>query len=315
MAEDEGKTGEGGQGTDQGAQGTQGQDTQGQGAAGTAGQGTEERHTLVVDGVEKTFTLDELKTMATKAGGADSVFQKAATMRKSAEDALALQDLIQRAQTDNDAYRELARQMGHSEEDIEATLKFAAAQAGTSDGSGGSGTAGDGKTTPPPPALTAQQEADIEMGRQAALNQERERLFGEMKNALDRDPILGQDKVKDAGVREELLVMVKAAVTSAVAQGTAYGPDLLSSVVQQMRTSAKRLGILDEKKGPPAVDPVAALAKEGVGLGPSDSPAVQAVREGKLPLRVPVTDPKYADTFATRALLSQQQRMQEASGG
>jgi hypothetical protein len=45
-----------------------------------------ERHKLKVNGQEREYTIDELKTMAAKAGGADEMFRQSAAMRKEKQE-------------------------------------------------------------------------------------------------------------------------------------------------------------------------------------------------------------------------------------
>jgi len=265
-----------------------------------------ETYEVTVAGEAKQYTLDELKTLASKSAGADQRFQEAAAAKQEAATALRIQELAKTADEDDGDFRELGRLMGRSEEEIENLIAFRNGQDDDDDDDDGKGSPPPRRASRPegaPAALSAEDREAIAMGKQVALERMRERIEGEIKEALDNDSVLGENRIKSEAARKALFDTMKAEVTVAVAKGQAPDPSLLAAVLQTMRARAKSLGILEDGSGQPKEDAVAMLERHGIGLGPADSPAVAAVKAGEDLPRVPITDPGYAENLAARALL------------
>lgn len=252
------------------------------------------KYSITVAGEARQVTLAELQKLAERSAGADKRFEEAARLRQEAADAQATQDLLQRAQNDNDAFRELGHKLGRSDEEIDQLLIEQGRMKPSDD---------DDDKTPPPPALTPEQEADIQAGKQARVQQERERIYGEMHNLLDKDAVVGENVVKDPGARAAMFEMLESDVVTHMTRGSPYGPELLAASLQRVRERVERLGIRKATAGEDDT-PEARLNKaRQIGIGPSSKEMAAAIAGGKTVARVPVTDPDYADNFAARALL------------
>jgi len=254
----------------------------------------ETKYDLTVDGTVSQYTLAELQSMATKSAGADKRFEEAAAVRKAAGEAMSLRDSLSKASTDDDAYRTVCRAMGVGDDEIEEALKTGVGRVPEDDDDD------DDDDAPQPAVLTQEQTDDIAAGKTAAMNAEREKIERTIRETLDKDKVLGDNVIKGEDARKALFDLVWSQVFMATATKGRYTPDLLTDAISTVRAQVEGLGATPTKK--PKTDPVAELAKMGIGLGPSDSPVVRKLKETGEVDRVSTTDPHYADTLAARTL-------------
>ena len=269
--------------------------------------------TITVDKEEKTMTLGELKTLATKAAGADKVFRDASTAKKEAESALKLVEDLKHTEEDPEAFRRVGEAMGRSKDEIDDYLAGQAAQPDADDASKNKSD-DDGQSAKMTPEelvelLPAEYKEAIALGQEAGLSLKRTEARADIKNLLDKDDVLGKDVITDPEVRARLEKAVEKEAVVRMAQGQKYGPGLLGEALQEVRGDAKGLGILP--KPLEDVDPVAEAQKLGIGLGPDDKATIEAVQKGEAIERKPINDPDYADNLAARVLLGHDYATQE----
>lgn len=273
-------------------------------SGGTGGRADEPTIKIKVDGSEKEISLDEARTLAEKASGADKRFQEAARTRQEAERAVKFYEAAQRADEDDEAFKEVGRMMGYSDEDLDEAV---AARAALRNEEGARGS--QGKQENQAPALTKDQEAALKAGQEARVQQKREEALGNIREALDKDDTLGHNKVEDQEMRDELFGLLLANVRNRLIEtGESFGPDSVQASLQQLKRQVKRLGLFKEDNSDDTDAKVEKLRGLGVGIGetPQEIQGFKAlVKEGKGPERVPVTDPNYAENFAQRLLLHQ----------
>lgn len=246
--------------------------------------------TMTIAGEEKTLTLDELKTMASKAAGADARFREAAAMRLEAESAMRLKEVFDRANSgDPQGIRDLAVQMGEDPEDVEAFLESM---------KNGGGEAA------PEARLNADQERRLKLAEQVALERTREKTLEEMNNFLDKDAYFGQDNFKTPQARTALMEVYEAEVVSRLARREPYNATLLAQAAQKVRTLVQSLGVGTSAGSSSQESKVEAAKRLQIGLGLSEGATFAAIQAGKPIPRVEVNDPDYVDNFVARAMLS-----------
>ncbi len=270
--------------------------------------------TLKIDGVEKQFTVTELMTLASKAGGADAKFQEASAIRGEAQKQLRLNELNKTAETNDDAFRELGRLKGVDSATVEARLQeYREYQREQSAGTGDEEEEEEEEEAPKKkraevPVVAKMSDEDkgkLDQTNQWAMEQAKEKALGEMRKTIDNDPVLGK---LSSGQKEHLLDNVMSgAVIGRLQQGQAFGPTTLAAALQDTKAAAGKLGILPDATRKIESQAVM-LEKAGINLGPADSPLSTAVQTGKVPVREPMSSVNYEDNLLARTLLNQEQQ-------
>jgi len=245
---------------------------------------------IQVDGQQRQVSLDELKKMAELSGGAQEKFRKAAAATKEAESALRLQELIKEGQDGSlttAQWEEFSKLLGVDMEDL-FPQEPASAPA-------------EGETPAPAPVSPKKVEMKdlpkeitdkLRVLDKIQNNQRKDQILNEIGTAISNDKYLSKVVGKDAGIRDTVHDLVIREVQDAMlAKGRDYGPELVSEAMQYARAVVDNLSKLAQKTGQP------------VGLGPSEGILTsQQFDSGKVPERVPVTDPNYLDVEAQRVL-------------
>lgn len=260
-------------------------------------------HTVTVDGQEMTFTLEELKKKASESAGAQKKFEEASKIKKDAEAATRVMDVLNKLKTaekpDKGLVEELCRSLGIDPSSIPDFEKLTSGTQGKDD----KGKKND-KDTPPKKVglgdFDDKTQAVLKAAEVAELEAIRKKIEGDVKKAVDKDSILGKmvDGLRDeekSKVMETFFDMAMSDVRVRIAYNELFGAEMVESAIQKVRAQVKNLGIPAKSIGEPPV----------VGLGPMDQAAAQEIRASEPIKRVPVTDPNYMDNLVKRALQDQ----------
>jgi hypothetical protein len=231
---------------------------------------TSDTHTITVGGKEVHMTLDELKEAAQKAQGADKKFQDAADMRKQAAKGVLIEELSRKLQAgtfQEKDVEEMAELLGSDPSAVLTHLK--AAQAGGGEKKGTKAAAKEEKKVGLED-LAPEVKAAIQAAHDADIEKTLRKIEGEVKLGVDTDSVMskiieeapaeGQGKLK-----ETLFDIAMSSVRGRILGGEAYGPEMVKSVVQTVRTQIKNLGIPGKSVLQP---PVVGFGPAGVGIAP-----------------------------------------------
>jgi len=248
----------------------------GGGAAAAPDPAKDASYTLVIDGEERTVTLDEMRKLAEKAGGADKRFREAADERKRTASAIRLEDLANRFQQgalSREEVNEYYSRIGIAE--------FAQEAEGVTEGE----TAAEQVRRPiGKDDLSPEIREELDEAHRLRIEAHQRKINDDIEVAVDTDAILGRIAGKDQKRQEELRNLVLGEVQRRVlVSGQPYGPDTVRAAVQRARSIAGLFGKQETAAGKPL---------PGLGGAAGASPTLHA----KEPLkRVPVTDPTYDD--------------------
>jgi hypothetical protein len=280
---------------------------------------------LSVDNVPTKMTAKQMAEAANKVTAANKRFEEAAAMRKEAAEGTYITELAKRAETDDTAFRELAKAMGHDTATGENLLRqFRDQQAGTSEE--------EEEEAPKPAAksggrqqmqtvvqqLPADMQNKIQTAYDATMDAGREKGLGMMREALDKHPILGKLKDEQKAFLIGSLDDLKAGRTSShsmagfvvskLVAGHKMSPELLKDGVDHALGTARQLG-LDQLVGPSKEvrdlrrdNAIKEMQAGGVGLGPQADALIQTMKADKVPDRKPITDPDAEDVMVARAI-------------
>jgi len=221
-----------------------------------------ETYTVNVDGEDRQFTLEELKTHTSKVAAADKRFRESAEASKAAEkDARAgvLVKTISESENPSEAdVRELAGIWGIDPKEFMQHLQEEPSQKDT-------------KTTTPDfnkqfqevmGTTPAEVKAILDFSQQRHVNDARKEIREISDKAVDKDEIIGKMIVGED--KDEVLATVKDMVAEDVLQkiqnGKPFGAELVAATVQMVRSKLTKLGIPKKLNQQPIV----------LGLAPSE---------------------------------------------
>lgn len=255
--------------------------------------------TIKVDGVDKTFTMEELKEAASKVAGADIKFEEAAAVKKAAladsekaSRGLKLQGLMEemqgQAEPNEVKLKEFMEILGVSSEEVAKILPEIMGKAKAT---------ADNK---PEPVTMEQLDPRlrniVEAAEQNDLQQVRENILSEVKKEVDKDEILSKMVVETYGdeqqgmLKQVLYDMVIDDVRSRIMAREPYGTEMIQGSLQKVRARVKNLGIPAKAVGqPPIMGELGVLAASG--------PEIRATEPIK---RVPASDPGYEENAVKR---------------
>jgi len=232
-----------------------------------------EAYTVKIDGEERSLSLDELKTLASKSAGADKRFNEAAEIAKTAERGIRIEALVKTisgTESPSDAdVRELAGlleidpkdflQQLHKEQDssVKDTKKAADYDFNT-------------EFEKVMGAKPAEVRAILEHSQNRHVQAARKEIREISDKAVDKDEILG--KMIVGKNKDDILLAVKDMVAEGILQkiqaGDPFGAEMVTASVQRVRSMLTKLGIPNNLTQQPIV----------LGLGPSEglSPEIQA---------------------------------------
>ncbi len=234
-----------------------------------------ETFAVTIDGEERNLSIDELKTLATKSGGADKRFNEAAEALKAGERGNRIEVLVKGLSgegTPSDAdVRELAGLLEIEHAELMQYLK-------------------EGDPTPKPSDKTAVTDFNKEFQEQmgatpaevrAVLDHSQGRHVADARKeireisdkAVDKDEIIGKMIVGED--KDDVLAAVKDMVAEDVLRkiqdGKTFGAELVAATVQMVRSKLTKLGIPKKSNQQPIV----------LGLGPG----------GALPANIQADEP------------------------
>ena len=256
-------------------------------------------HKIVVDGVEKEMTLDELTIAAQKGAGADRRFQEAADIRKAASDGIRTQELFRSlssgTQLSPQDAAELAGLVGGEAEDFiieenEPDQQF-----------------DNVPTVPNTPArkITLEDlDPSLKNNLELSNTQHQQKLYDDLKvkvkNIVDTNSFSGkmvEDYPEDRRneVKEVLFDLTFEDVSKKILARQPFGPEMVQLSLQRVGSLIKRLGI-PSKGGAEQAGSQPIIT----GLGPSGGEIDTEIHAEKPIERVAATDDEYADNFVKR---------------
>lgn len=253
---------------------------------------------IVVSGEKRAVTLEELKTMASESAGAQRRFQEAAELRKSAERGIRIQTLADKlkgnANPNEAEVMELAQLLG-------ADMNNQQAQNPPQQG----------QQNPPSKQVVRREDLDpgvqdaIRAAEDAELAKIRSEIESETKKGIDSDPVIstmisGLVDERQKALKPLLFEMALEDVKGQIFAGAQFGPALIQSVAQKMRTRLKVMGI-----GAPAQQANPSTAGPGSSYGDGGLNLNQRID------RVPAGKDNYISNVVQRT----QQMMQRAAAG
>jgi len=254
---------------------------------------SEETYPVVVDGKTIHMTLEELKANASKAKGADAKFEKASNIRKEAEKGLRIQDLgkkINSGKFTQQDVDEFARLMGTDPTLVREKLETQVTNQTNQKKTSSTGDIIDMEN------LSPRVRAALEAAELADNARIREGIEQKVRVGVDKDPILSKIVLEGPAesqqqVRNTLFDMAMNDVRGRILAGReSFGPEMISSAVQNLRSQVKNLGILNRSSGNPAV----------VGLGPTGVGVAPEVLAKEPIRRKSISDPDYEETAIKR---------------
>ena len=255
----------------------------------------EETYTIKIDGEERNLSIEELKTLASKSGGADKRFNEAAEAKKAAERGIRIEELTKSISTsDNPSeadIREYAGLIGVDPAEFMQYLKEGdpdpkpASKATTSDFNK--------QFQEVMGASPAEVKAILEFSQQRHVNDARKEIREISDKAVDKDEIIGKMIVGED--RDEVLAAVKDMVAEDVLRkiqdGKPFGAEMVSATVQRVRSQLTKLGIPKKSNQQPIV--------LGLGPGAGLSSEIQADEPIK---RIPSTEDDQEKNLIARYL-------------
>ncbi len=231
-----------------------------------------ETHTVKIDGEDRNLSLDELKELASKAGGADKRFQEASEATKAAEHGIRVETLVKTISgTDSPSeadVRELAGLLEIDPKEFMQTLK-----------EGDPPQSGPEKETSPDfeaefkkqmGSSPAEVRAILEHSSTRHVSDARKEIREISDKAVDKDEIIGKMIVGEDEDDVVLAVkdMVAEDVLRKIQDGLPFGADMVTASVQRVRSQLTKLGIPKKLNRQPIV----------MGLAPSEglSSVIQA---------------------------------------
>lgn len=250
---------------------------------------------LKIAGETRQVTLDEMKDLAQKSDGANKKFEDASTLKKSAEDGLRIQGLVQRLgdsenQPTDVEIKELAALLKIDASEFTEYLKPEADPKTE-----------DKLTKVDPKALAealgmdpAEAKMILELSKQGLVASEREKITNKSHLAVDKDEFFGKIKVGKGGdgIIEAVKEMVAEDVFERIEHGGAYGAELVAASIQKVRAHLIKMGI----PGKPDEHPIV------LGLVPGGAVLPAEVTGETLIERVSSAEDNGEDNFVKRYL-------------
>lgn len=262
--------------------------------------GDGEGYTVTIGGQQKTFTLEELKTAASRSLGADDKFEKAAKDKKEAAEGLRVVELLGRLKTGGESadpadVKEFLTVLGV--DPAEATKLMEAGKKQKAGDKGKAGKEGDTEedTTVGMEQLDPQLQAAIKAAERLDVDQMRKKIEDDIRKGVDTDPILSKmvsevPEEVQADFRKSLYDMVMASVRGRILSREAFGPEMITSTLQTVRDWVKKTGVPAKGAGQLPV----------VGLAPTGTAFTADVLAPEPIKRVPSTDSNYEETAVKR---------------
>jgi len=272
------------------------------------------RYALTVMGQERVLTEEELFQKALLAEGAYSKFEEAAKLRKEWEQEKAqieeglvmLQDLLKKAilEGDIESTQEILKFAGISEMEAEKLLRNANMTAERMEQKDTNADLRKAQMTldeipleklPPEVQKLAKILGTEEGARMLARlyesqkEEDRNRVYRELWTAVEADEKLGKIVKKGGPRAEKLREFAQELIAGRILRGEQYGPELLASVVRQLRSLAEEFGTGSSETPIP-----------NLGMGPGISHLVSQTDEA--PKREPINSPKFEESIGRRLI-------------
>lgn len=254
---------------------------------------------------------------------AEQRFREAADLKKKAEPLLRMQELAPKAETDDEAFLELAKLNGLGDQEARQRLQeYRQLQQGQTPAAGGgkkteeeedeeweeifreleaeekkeAGKAGSKAVDPTIAKKIEELEGKTNLVLSNYQMDARDKALGQMRVLIDKAPGLGKlgSKAKD-----HLVEKMEAVVVSGLQQGRQYGPGLLQEALTTVGKFAEEIGL-----APAEAEQTKVLEEklQGLGLGPAETGGMASVKAGTPPERKPVTSEDYQENLAQRYL-------------
>jgi hypothetical protein len=224
-----------------------------------------ETYAVKIDGEDRDLSLNELKELASKSGGADKKFQAAAEASKVAERGIRIEALVKSISgtdsPDDADIRELAGLLEIDPKDFMDQLR--AEETPASKGANKDANLDfNAEFQKQMGATPAEVRAVLEHSQSRHVQAARKEIREISDNAVDKDEIFGKMIVgKD---KDDILLTVKDMVAEDVLkkiqEGVPFGADVVTASVQRVRSTLTKLGIPNKLNQQPIV----------LGLGPGE---------------------------------------------
>lgn len=221
-------------------------------AAATAKTKDPETYEIKVDGEIKHMTLEEMKELASKAGGADERFREASKLREEAKVGVELKkafEKINSGEFDESDVRKLAELTGQDPDEAATIFKTEKAKA-----------KGTTSTTPKQKIALEDLPDDIrqiiETAKQDQISAAEREINNIVRSAVDKDEILGKIMVDASegkteeerkGLQEAVASMVQRDVRAKILASPhtreKFGTEMIRNSIQTIRAEVKKLGI------------------------------------------------------------------------
>lgn len=312
FAEEGGEEGAGGGGAGGGGEG-------GKSEEGGKKAGEETLYDIKVDGQERKVTLDELRLLAEKAGGAEARFEAASTMRKEAERGLRIARALEKVKAENpkdEDVKEFYDAIGTPEQ-YQAYLK---AKEDAGGGNRGGNRGGNGDEEDKLRRKLGLDDFDdqtkelLRTAQEGNREKTREKVEAMIKSKVSEDPVLKKllDSVQDEATRKdasnEIIAMANEMVKERVLTGAPFGPELLDSVAQRLRHRVQKLGIPTSKMAGKS-------STLGLGLLGADAMVGTNLLSDEPVKRVPITDSNWINNVVERTQKKALELLRKAGSG
>lgn len=253
----------------------------------------DQTYELKVGGETRHVTLEEMRVLAQKSGGADKKFEDASALRKQADDGIRMQELVQRLSdkenppTEADV-KELATMMGVDPSEFNEYLNPEDTPQG-----------GDKTANVDPKVLAdalgmepAEAKMILELSKQGLVASEREKITKNSHLMVDKDEFFGKIKIGKGGdgIIEAVKEMVAEDVFERIEHGGVYGAELVAASIQKIRAHLIKMGI----PGKPDEHPIV------LGLVPGGATLPAEVSSDTPIERVSAADDESGDNFVKR---------------
>jgi len=210
---------------------------------------------VTIDGEKRNLTLDELKTFASKAAGADKKFNEASELRKSGEKGVRIMSLIESLTenpTESDA-KDLANILGIDANEFYQYL--------TEDEGGNESKDSEGDTKKAAKSKTAKEsvveglkelgldpaevKAILDYSHKRHIEDARKEIREISDEAVDKDEVFGKIKIDEKNKERMSVIkdLVAEDVLRRIQDGVPFGADLVSASIQKIRSYITKFGI------------------------------------------------------------------------
>ena len=248
---------------------------------------------LKIAGETRQVTLDEMKDLAQKSGGANKKFEDASVLKKQAEDGMRVQNLVQRLSDSENQPTDVEIK------ELAALLKIDASEFSEYLKPDDTPQSGDKLAKVDPKALAealgmepAEAKMILELSKQGLVAGEREKITKNSHLAVDKDEFFGKIKIGKGGdgIIGAVKEMVAEDVFERIEHGGVYGAELVAASIQKVRAHLIKMGI----PGKPDEHPIV------LGLVPGGA-TLPAEVSGETPIeRVSSAEDESGDNFVKR---------------